>query len=112
MITLATAKTKYIKITPRKLQVVAKLIRGKNYSEAIKLLKKNKKLSAKVIWQTLDSAVSNAKNLHKLTKEELCIDEIFVTKGSILKRGRPRAQGKMFKIQKHTSHLIINLKKI
>lgn len=109
MTIIATATSKYIRMSPNKLNRVAKLIRGKGYLKSLKILKENKKLASKPIYKTLCSAVSNATNKENIDKEELIIQEIFVNKGAVLKRGRPRAQGRMFKILKRTSHLTIKI---
>ena len=102
-----TATSKYIRISPTKVDVIISKIRGKSYKEALQILKYLPQKSGAIVWQTLYSAVSNATNNFDLEKENLIITEAYVNQGPILKRVRPRAQGRAFAIQKkcHTSLL-------
>jgi large subunit ribosomal protein L22 len=109
MKTIAIAKTKYIRMSPRKVIQVVNLIRGKTYRQALLTLEYTKKIASGPIWQALYSAAANAKNLHNIKKDNLVIEEIFVTKGGMLKRGRPRQKGRVFPIQKKISHLTVKL---
>jgi len=109
---LSSAKQKYIRMSPQKMQLIADLLRGKTYIDSLKILKQTKKFAAKPIWKTLSSAVTNAKSNQDIELENIFIKEIFINKGPTLKRGRPRAQGRIFKILKRTSHLTIKLSSI
>jgi len=97
---LVSATSKYIRIAPNKIDVILKKIRGKSYKEALQILKYLPQKAGAVVWQTLYSAVSNATNNFDLQKDNLIISEAFVNQGPILKRMRPRAQGRAFAIQK------------
>jgi large subunit ribosomal protein L22 len=104
-----SATSKYIRISPTKVDVIIAKIRGKSYKEALQILKYLPQKAGAVVWQTLYSAVSNATNNFDLEKENLIISEAFVNQGPILKRMRPRAQGRAFAIQKKMSHITIRV---
>jgi large subunit ribosomal protein L22 len=104
-----SATSKYIRISPSKIDVIIAKIRGKSYKEALQILKYLPQKAGAVVWQTLYSAVSNATNNFDLEKENLVISEAFVNQGPILKRMRPRAQGRAFAIQKKMSHITISV---
>ena len=104
-----SATSKYIRISPTKVDVIIAKIRGKSYKEALQILKYLPQKAGAVVWQTLYSAVSNATNNFDLQKDNLIISEAFVNQGPILKRMRPRAQGRAFAIQKKMSHITIRV---
>jgi large subunit ribosomal protein L22 len=103
------AKLKYSRISPRKVRLVADLIRGLQVDEAEKVLQFTIKKSAEPILKVLRSAVANAEHNFSLKKTNLYISEIKVDGGPIIKRYRPRARGVAFPIQKKTSHITIRL---
>ena len=105
----ASATSKYIRISPNKVNLIIKKIRGKTYKEALQILKFLPQKAGAIVWQTLYSAVSNATNNFDLEKENLIITEAFVNQGPILKRMRPRAKGRAFGIQKKMAHLTIKV---
>jgi len=104
-----SATSKYIRISPTKVDVIISKIRGKTYKEALQILKYLPQKSGAIVWLTLYSAVSNATNNFDLEKEKLIITEAYVNQGPILKRVRPRAQGRAFSIQKKMSHVTIKV---
>jgi large subunit ribosomal protein L22 len=104
-----SATSKYIRISPSKVDLIIKQIRGKTYKQALQILKYLPQKSGAIVWQTLYSAVSNATNNFDLEKENLIICEAFVNQGPILKRMRPRAQGRAFAIQKKMCHITIRV---
>ena len=106
---ISVAKTKYLRMSPNKVQQVVDLIRGKSYPEALLILDKSKKIAAGPVWQTLYSAACNAENLKNVEKANLFIREIFVNQGGMLKRIRPRQKGKIFRIEKKISHITVKL---
>lgn len=105
-----TAKLRYLRIAPRKVRLVADLIRGKNVEQATHILSFTRKRAAKPILKLLNSAIANAINNFQLKKENLYIDKITVDEGPKLKRWRPRARGVAYEIQKKTSHITLVLK--
>jgi large subunit ribosomal protein L22 len=109
---IISATSKYIRISPTKIDTIIAKIRGKSYKEALLILKYLPQKTGAIVWQTLYSAISNATNNFDLEKEDLIIAEAFVNQGPILKRMRPRAQGRAFAIQKKMSHLTIRVCKM
>lgn len=106
----ARAIAKYVRMTPMKVGVVLGLIRGKNVDEAFAILQYTQKDAAVVINKVLKSAVANAENNHELDLDKLYVAETFVGAGPTLKRFRPRAQGRAFKILKRSSHITVIVK--
>lgn len=104
-----SAKLNNLRISPRKVRLVAGLIRGLKVSEAQKQLNFLGKRSADPILKLLNSAVANAKNNAKMSEENLVVSEIFVDGGPVLKRHMPRAFGRAFAIRKRTSHITLIL---
>jgi large subunit ribosomal protein L22 len=106
---IVSATSKYIRVGPSKVDIILKKIRGKTYKEALQILKYLPQKAGAIVWQTLYSAVSNATNNFDFDKENLIVKEAFVNQGPILKRIRPRAQGRAFAIQKKMSHITISV---
>lgn len=106
----ATAIAKYVRISPMKVGVVLDLIRGKNVNEAFAILQYTPKDAAVIINKVLKSAVANAENNHDLNVENLYVAKTFVGAGPTLKRFRPHAQGRAFRINKRTSHITVIVK--
>lgn len=104
-----SATSKYIRISPTKINLIISKIRGKTYREALQILKYLPQKAGAVVWQTLYSAVSNGVNNFDLTKENLVIKEAYVNQGPILKRMHPRSRGRAFAIQKKISHITIRV---
>ena len=105
----ATAKTKFIRIAPSKINKILIKIRGKSYKESLKILRTLPQKSGETVWHTLYSAVSNANHNLGISKENLIIKEAYVNQGPILKRIQPRARGRAYKIEKKYSHLTITV---
>lgn len=103
-----TAQLNYLRIAPRKVRLVANLIKGMQVSEAEAQLLLNPKRAAESVLKLLRSAVSNAKG-NKLAVEKLMVKEITVDGGPMLKRVMPRAQGRATSIQKKSSHITLVL---
>lgn len=99
-------------ISPKKMNLVAGMIRGKSIAAAKDTLKFANKKAAKILLKLLNSAVANAVNNFKQSEESLVIDEIKVGKGMTLKRFNPVSRGRAHKIKKVRSHVIITLKKV
>jgi large subunit ribosomal protein L22 len=107
-----SATLRYLRIAPRKVRLVADLIKRKKVSEAKEILFFTKKRAARAILKLLNSAVSNAKNKFGWKEEELKILNILVNEGPRLKRILPRGRGGRDIIQKKMSHVKIFLEKI
>ena len=100
---------KHLHISPRKVRLVADLVRGMDALEAEKILQFTSKKSAISIGKLLKSAIATAKNDYSFAEDNLLISEILVNEGPTLKRWRPRAHGRAFPIMKRTSHITIVL---
>ena len=107
-----SAKIKYLRISPRKVRMVADLIRNKTVGEAEAILKFTTKKASKPLLKLLESSIANAKNNFKKDISSLYISSIMVDGGPILKRTMPRSRGTAFAIQKKTSHITIVLGEI
>jgi large subunit ribosomal protein L22 len=103
------AKARFIRMSPRKVRLVADLVRGKDVSAAIAQLKFMRKDAARPIWKCIDSAVANAGHNHQMDKSNLYIKAITVDGGPTLKRFRPRAHGRAASILKRTSHIVVTV---
>ena len=103
------AKARFIRMSPRKVRLVADLVRGKDVSAAIAQLKFLRKDAARPIWKCIDSAVANAGHNHKMDKSNLYNKAITVDGGPTLKRFRPRAHGTAASILKRTSHIVVTV---
>jgi len=104
----ATAKLSQYRQAPRKVRLVANLVKGKTVADALVELNSRAKRAAPVFAKLINSGVANAK-AQGMDVSLLRISEIRVDKGAVLKRSRPRAQGRAFPIHKHTSHIMITL---
>ncbi|MEW4372723.1 50S ribosomal protein L22 [Paenibacillus sp. WLX1005] len=106
----AKAHAKFVRIAPRKVQLVVDLIRGKQVGEAIAILRHTPKSASPVVEKLLNSAIANAEFISSEKNESmdvnnLFISEAYVNQGPTLKRFRPRAMGRASKINKRTSHI-------
>ena len=101
------AYLRQLRVTPRKVKIVLDLIRGKDVAKAFAILKNTNKLVCEDIEKLLKSAVANADHNYGMDLEKLYVAETYVGAGPILKRGMPRAQGRMYRINKRTSHIMI-----
>lgn len=106
------AVLKNVRIAPRKVRLVADLVRGKQVQEALDLLKLTTKRSAPVMSGLLTSAIANATSRATVDVDRLVISELQVDGGAVLKRWMPRAQGRATPIRKRTSHITMKLKEI
>ncbi|MBO4636474.1 MAG: 50S ribosomal protein L22 [Clostridiales bacterium] len=105
---IATAK--YIRITPRKVKIVADLIKGQSIDDAIAILTYTPKAASPVLLKVLKSAEANAVNNNGLNRGDLYVADAYANPGPILKRFIPRARGSANRINKRTSHVTVVLK--
>ena len=101
------AVSKYIRMSPTKVRRVLRQIQGKTYSEALTLLEFMPYASCAPIIKVLRSATSNGRNDLGFDETNLVVKSAFVDKGPTMKRFRPRAQGRAYRILKPTSHITI-----
>lgn len=105
----ATAKQTNIKMPARKLRRVINEIRGKVASEALRMLKYMPYFAARVVEKNLTAAVANAQEKFDGRADNLKVAEIYADESVTYKRARPRAQGRMYKRLKRTSHITVKL---
>ncbi len=101
------AVSRYIRMSPSKVRRVLKQIQGKTYAEALTLLEFMPYAACAPIIKVLRSATANAKNNFGLDEKNLVVKSAFADKGPTMKRFRPRAQGRAYRILKATSHITI-----
>ena len=106
------AVAKYIRMSPYKVRRILDQIRGCSYQEALMILEFLPYNASGPIWQVVHSAAANAKHNYGVDKKNLIIDQIFADEGPKLKRIRPRAQGRAYKILKPTCHITVIMKAI
>ena len=106
----AKAVLKYTRISPRKVEIVLDLIRNKPVDLAMAILKHTPKAACEDLEKLLKSAVANAENNFNMDKNNLYVSECCVCPGPTLKRIRPRAQGRAYRILKRTSHVTLVVK--
>jgi len=101
------AVSKYIRMSPSKIRRVLRQIKGKTYPEALLMLEFMPYASCAPIIKVLRSATANARNNFGFDEKTLVVKSAFADQGPTMKRFRPRAQGRAYKIQKATSHITI-----
>ena len=106
----ARAILRYARISSRKVKIVLDLIRNKPVGVAMGILKNTPKSASEYLEKLLASAIANAVNNHNMDVNKLYVSECFATQGPTLKRLRPRAQGRAFRILKRTSHITLVVK--
>ena len=108
----AMAKTRMLRTSPQKLNLVAAMIRGKKAEKALADLTFSKRRIAGDVKKCLESAIANAENNHSLDVDQLIVAEAWVGKNMVMKRGRPRARGRFGKILKPFSEITIKLREV
>lgn len=99
------AISKGVRMSPRKVGVVAALVRGRTVADALVILEHTPRRSAEPVLKTINSAKANAEHNHNLKPDTLKIVEISVSPGARLKRFRPAARGRALPFQRKTSHI-------
>ena len=105
----AKAIAKYVRISPYKVRVVLDNIRGKSVKDAIAILTNTSKAGADPIKKVVLSAVANAEHNLGMNRDDLKVAECYADQGPTLKRMRPMAHGRAFRILKRTSHITVIL---
>ena len=103
----ASAMARMIRTSPRKLNLVAQLIRGKNAERALSDLAFSQRRIARDVRRVLESAIANAENNHQLDVDRLYVAEAFVGKAMVMKRFRARARGRVGRVEKPWSNLTV-----
>lgn len=103
------ASAKGVRMSPRKVGVVASLVRGRTVEDALVILENTPRRPAIAVRKVIESARANADNNHNIRPESLVIDSIIVTPGPRLKRYRPAAHGRALPFQRKTSHIFVQV---
>ena len=106
----AKAIARHIRIAPRKIRIVADLVRGKNICQSFAFLKFTPEVGTDVVEKVMVAAIANAEHNFDMNVDNLYVSEIFVEQGPTLKRIHPRSRGQAFKILKRTSHVTVVVK--
>lgn len=101
------AVAKHVRISPSKARRVVNLVRGLPAKEALTVLQFAPQAASEQVYKVLASAIANAENNERLDPDALLVSEAFVDEGPTLKRFRPRAQGRAYRIRKRTCHITI-----
>jgi large subunit ribosomal protein L22 len=101
------AEGRYVRVTPMKARRVVDLIRGLPANEALTVLQFAPQAASESVYKVLASAVANAENNDRLDPDTLLVSAAFVDEGPTMKRFRPRAQGRAYRIRKRTSHITV-----
>ena len=107
--TRPSAKVSYAKVSVQKACFVLDAIRGKDVTTALAIVSYNPRYASTVIEKLLKSAIANAENNNGMKAENLYIEECYAGEGPIMKRVRPRAQGRAYRIEKRMSNITIVL---
>ena len=105
----AIARARYVRATPMKVRRVVELIKGRSAEEALAVLRFAPQSASEPVAKVLASAVANAENNLDLDPDTLWISQAYVDEGPTLKRFRPRAQGRAYRIRKRTSHITVEV---
>jgi large subunit ribosomal protein L22 len=103
----ALATARYVRMTPMKCRRVIDLVRGLPVQDALDILRFDVHSASDPIYKVLASAIANAENNKGLDARDLYIAQAYVDEGPTLKRFRPRAQGRAYRIRKRTSHITV-----
>ena len=107
--TSPSAKVSYARVSVQKACFVLDAIRGKDVTTALAIVSYNPRYASTVIEKLLKSAIANAENNNGMKAENLYIEECYAGEGPIMKRVRPRAQGRAYRIEKRMSNITIVL---
>ncbi|OLF10977.1 50S ribosomal protein L22 [Actinophytocola xinjiangensis] len=105
----AIARARYVRATPMKVRRVVELIKGRSAGEALNVLRYAPQAASEPVAKVLASAMANAENNLDLDPETLWVSAAYVDEGPTLKRFRPRAQGRAYRIRKRTSHITVEV---
>ena len=103
----ARAVARHVRISPNKARRVINLVRGLPAKEALTVLQFAPQAASEQVYKVLASAIANAENNERLDPDALLVSQAFVDEGPTLKRFRPRAQGRAYRIRKRTCHITI-----
>lgn len=105
----AVARARFVRVSPMKARRVVELIKGRRAGDALDVLKFAPQAASGQVSKVLASAMANAENNNQLDPKTLWVHNAYVDEGPTLKRFRPRAQGRAFRIRKRTSHITVEV---
>ncbi len=108
----ARAVARHVRLSPSKARRVVNLVRGLPAKEALTVLQFAPQAASEPVYKVLASAIANAENNERLDPDSLLVSEAYVDEGPTLKRFRPRAQGRAFRIRKRTCHITIAVESV
>ncbi|MCV7075069.1 50S ribosomal protein L22 [Mycobacterium szulgai] len=103
----ATAKARFVRVSPRKARRVIDLVRGRSVSDALDILRWAPQAASEPVAKVIASAAANAQNNNGLDPATLVVATVYADEGPTAKRIRPRAQGRAFRIRRRTSHITV-----
>ncbi len=103
----AKATLTYARIAPRKVNIVADLIRGKDIDLAVGILNNTPKKASPLLAKLVNSAAANAENNNGMDRDKLYVSAVYVNPGPIMKRMQPVSKGRGYRIDKRTSHITV-----
>ncbi len=106
----AKAHARYIRISPRKVEVVLDQVRGKSIDEALAILRHMPQKGARITEKLIQSAAANAENNHDMVRDNLYVAQIYANQGPTMKRYKARAQGRANLIRKRSTHISVVLR--
>jgi large subunit ribosomal protein L22 len=108
----AVARARFVRVTPTKARRVVEMIKGRTAQEALDVLRFAPQAATEPVSKVLASAMANAENNLDLDRDSLVVSRAYVDEGPSLKRIRPRAQGRAFRIHKRTSHITVEVESV
>jgi large subunit ribosomal protein L22 len=105
----ATAKARFVRVSPRKARRVIDLVRGRSVADALDILRWAPQEASEPVAKVIASAAANAQNNNGLDPATLVVATVYADEGPTAKRIRPRAQGRAFRIRRRTSHITVIL---
>ena len=103
----ARAQARYVRVSPTKARRGVDLVRGMRASDALDVLRFAPQAASEDVYKVVASAVANAEHNERLAPDTLWVGEAYVDEGPTLKRFRPRAQGRAYRVRKRTSHITV-----
>jgi large subunit ribosomal protein L22 len=103
----ATAKARFVRVSPRKARRVIDLVRGRSVADALDILRWAPQAASEPVAKVIASAAANAQNNNGLDPATLVVATVYADEGPTAKRIRPRAQGRAFRIRRRTSHITV-----
>jgi large subunit ribosomal protein L22 len=108
----ARAVARYVRVSPMKARRMVDLVRGLPAKEALTVLQFAPHAASEPVYKVLASAIANAENNERLDPDSLLVSEAYVDEGPTLKRFRPRAQGRAYRIRKRTCHITVAVESV